>query len=91
MDKVTATKKIKELMVSKKIILGTDLTLKGLKQGNVKTVFVTVNCPVNVKEDIAHYANVAGAKVENLEDVTNKDLGVICRKSFDISVMSETK
>lgn len=68
------------------LIIGTDVTMKYLRAGKVKTVFLSSNCPKGVEEDIRHYAGEK-VKVEKLE-VPNDELGVICKKGFPISVVS---
>lgn len=79
-------KKIKE----EKVIIGTERTIKTLKLGKVEKVFLTSNCPSDVKEDIEHYAKLAKIKVIKLKQ-PNVELGVICKKPFPISVLSFKK
>ncbi len=79
-------KKIKE----EKVIIGTERTIKVLKLGKVEKVFLTSNCPSDVKEDIEHYAKLAKIKVVKLKQ-PNVELGVICKKPFPISVLSFKK
>lgn len=81
---------IKKLVGDKKLVVGTEVAMKSLKQGKVKKVFVSSNCPNNIKEDIMHYAKVFGSEVEVL-DVSNEDLGVACKKPFSVSVLSLLK
>ena len=47
-------KKIKE----GKVIIGTSRTVKALKLGKTDKVFLTSNCPDDVKEDIEHYSKL---------------------------------
>jgi large subunit ribosomal protein L30e len=79
-------KKIKE----EKVIIGTERTIKALKLGKVEKVFLTSNCPSDVKEDIEHHAKLAKIKVVKLKQ-PNVELGVICKKPFPISVLSFKK
>jgi len=70
----------------KKLVLGTDRTLKSLKMGKLERVYMTTNCPDNVKNDILHYCKVGGTKIINFE-IPNDELGTLCRKPFSISVV----
>lgn len=79
---------IKELVKTDNAIIGTKETLRLLKEGKVKRVFVTSNCPDDVKQSIAYYAELSGAAVEQIP-IPNDELGVICRKQFSISVLAE--
>lgn len=81
---------IKELVKTNKVAIGTKETLRLLKEGNVKRVFVTSNCPADVRESIQHYADLCGAAVEELP-IPNDELGMICRKQFSISVLAERR
>jgi large subunit ribosomal protein L30e len=71
----------------KKIIIGSKQAIKNLKLKNVKQVFMTSNCPDNIKKDIEYYSKLTGIKVENF-DGTAKQLGVFCGKPFSIAVLA---
>jgi large subunit ribosomal protein L30e len=71
----------------KKIIIGSKQAIKNLKLKNVKQVFMTSNCPDNIKKDIEYYSKLTGIKVENF-DGTEKQLGVFCGKPFSIAVLA---
>ena len=70
------------------VTIGTNETLLNLKLGNLDAVFTTKNCPGDVKSDIQH--NAGEVKVVELKE-TNKELGVICKKPFSISVLGFLK
>lgn len=78
---------IKTALANEKLIIGTDVVLKKLKNGEVKKVFVAVNTPEIVKSDIAHYAKLAKIEVAYLEE-SNEDLQEICKKRFNISIVA---
>ncbi len=61
--------------------------MKHLKLGGLKTVFVSSNAPVQVKQDVDYYQARFGVEVVHL-DKANDELGVICRKPYAISVLS---
>ena len=70
-----------------KLIIGTDKTLKLLKNEKLKEVFISSNCDEDVKEEIKKYAKMANVKVVEL-DINNEELGARCKKPFRISVLS---
>ena len=78
---------LKKALTDKKMIYGSNETIKALKQGKVKEVFVSSNCPKNVLSDLDYYAKLSGATVTKL-DITDKEIGLICKKHFSISVLS---
>ena len=81
-------KDLKEaIKVGKGLIFGTEMTLKKLKMNEIKKVYVSSNCPENVLDDIEHYANIHSIPLVKLKE-NNEELGIICKKSFPISVLS---
>jgi large subunit ribosomal protein L30e len=78
---------IKKAVEAGNVIIGTQMTLKSLRNGQLKKIFVANNCPGGVKEDIQHYSKIAKVEVVELEE-PNDELGAICRKQFSISVLS---
>ncbi len=81
---------IKELIKTGKAVIGTKETLRLLKEGKVKRVFVATNCPEDVRESVERYAGFSDASVEELP-VPNDELGIMCRKQFSISVLAERR
>jgi ribosomal protein L30E len=79
-------KTIKEKLVVKKIVIGTDTVIKKLQLGELEKIYLTNNCPGDVKESITHYSDLAHIPVVNLE-LDNEELGVLCKKNFFISVL----
>jgi len=81
---------IKKGVKERKIIIGTSRTIKALKLGKISKVFLTSNCPSDVKEDIEYYSKLSKVKVVKLRQ-PNVELGTICKKPFPISVLSFKK
>ena len=81
---------IRKLLKDGKLSLGTKSTLKRLREGKLKSIFVTKNCPEEVKEDVAQYSKIAGVEVIQLEQ-PNDELGTMCKKPFGISVAGVLK
>jgi ribosomal protein L30E len=70
------------------VTLGTKETLLKLKLGELEAVYVTSNCPQVVIDEIQQ--NAGETKVVELKE-TNKELGVLCKKPFFISIMGFLK
>ena len=54
-----------------------------------KIVYTTKNIPDSDAEQIATHAKVVGVEVVSL-DITNEELGTLCKKPFSISVLALT-
>ena len=81
---------IKKLLATKRMIFGTDRTVKELKQGNIEKVFLSSNCKKTAKEDISHYGGLSKAAIIQL-DTPNDELRIIVKKPFNISVIGVLK
>ena len=79
---------IQEALGKEALTIGTDVVIKKLKAKEISKVYITANAPELVKEDIAHYANLAGVDVAHLDE-SNEDLKEICRKRYNISVVAK--
>ncbi|MDD4877586.1 MAG: ribosomal L7Ae/L30e/S12e/Gadd45 family protein [Candidatus Nanoarchaeia archaeon] len=78
---------LKDVLKEKNIVFGTNETVKGLKLGKVKKVLLASNCPKSVRDTIAHYAKIANAVIVEL-DVPDKEIGLLSKKPFGVSVLS---
>jgi len=83
---VSLERDIRMAIETGKVIIGSERTLKELKGGDLKLVIVANNCPENIKADIEYYAKISKTPVYRF-DGTNRDLGVLSGKPFNISVM----
>lgn len=91
MPKKTLTStEIKKLLKEKKLVIGTERTLKNLKLGRVDKVILTSNCPEKIQKDIEYYAGLGKAESIKIK-YPNEELGIMCRKPFAISVLSILK
>jgi len=77
---------IKKNLKSENLILGTDRTLKLLRQGKLKTIAVASNIPKDLEEDLERYSKLAGITFVKLE-MPNDELGTYCKKPFSVSVI----
>ncbi|MBI4448021.1 ribosomal L7Ae/L30e/S12e/Gadd45 family protein [Candidatus Woesearchaeota archaeon] len=78
---------LKKVLKEQKITIGSEETIKKLKIGKVKKVFLASNCPQKTKTEIMHLAKLANASIEEL-GIPNEEVGMICKKGFRISVLS---
>jgi len=80
-------KLLKEAVKEKKVIIGADRTLKNLKLGKLKRIYLASNVKQDIKEDIEHYTKLFNVKLVQLKE-NNEELGLICKKQFSVSVLS---
>ena len=81
---------IRKNLKSEKLVIGTEETLKALKLGKLAKVYLASNCNQAVRKDIEHYTKLGNTELVIL-DIPNDELGVACRKTFSISVLSMLK
>lgn len=78
---------IRKLLKGKNIIIGTEKTIKSLKLGKTKEIYLSSNCPENIINTIEHYSKLTKVSVVRLKHPSN-ELGILCKKPFSISVLS---
>ena len=71
----------------KNIVFGANETIKNLKRGNVKKVFLASNCPRKTIKDVEYYAKLGKVEIIKLEQ-PNDELSLICKKSYPVTVVS---
>ncbi|MBT3984885.1 50S ribosomal protein L30e [archaeon] len=71
----------------KELTLGSRKTLSKIKLGKVKTVYISNDCPEEVRKDILHFSKIAEIKVNDL-DMNGLELGTLVKKQFSVSVLS---
>ncbi|MBW2985518.1 ribosomal L7Ae/L30e/S12e/Gadd45 family protein [Candidatus Woesearchaeota archaeon] len=83
-------KEIKQLLKTKKLIFGTKQTIKNIQQNKLEKFFLSSNCKDETKKDLKHYAKIAKIEAISLQN-SNKDIGILCKKPFSISVVGVLK
>ncbi len=78
---------IQEKVKSKEVVLGYNRVMKLLKTGKPKMIIIANNMPKEKKETLLHNAKIANVEVKEL-DKDNVNLGLICGKSFSVSVLA---
>ena len=77
---------IKKALFDGKAVIGTKKILNNLKSGKLETIYLSLNCPESVKKDIQYYSKLNETKIIQLK-VPNDELGVLCKKTFSISIL----
>jgi large subunit ribosomal protein L30e len=78
---------VRAAIKEKEVVIGTDETMKLLRKGKVRKVYLASNVGAAVKQDIHHYGALGQVPIVGL-DITNEQLGTLCKKPFSISVIS---
>lgn len=81
---------LKKFVGNKKLILGSGRTIKLLKKGELKEIFLSSNMSKASKSAIETHAKMMGVKVSEL-GITNEEMGVVVKKPFGVSVASIQK
>jgi large subunit ribosomal protein L30e len=79
--------KIKLAMRSGKILLGYKNTLRSIRKGDSKMVFIANNCPLVRKYEIEYYAALADVSIK-IFNGNNINMGTTLGKYFRCSVFS---
>jgi len=77
---------IKKLLEGDKVILGADETMKGLRAGKVKKVFVSSNVKPETKLSIERYCSMNSVDCVEMTE-TSEEVGTLCKKPFAVSVI----
>ena len=81
---------LKEALDKNNVVIGSREVIKKLKAEKLEAVFVSSNCPENIKNDLKRYSNLSKTKFEELEK-SGKEVGVFCGKPFGISTIAIKK
>lgn len=77
---------VRTTVKEKDVVIGADETLKLLREGKIKKVFLAANVQATAKHDIYRYGTLSNVPVVELR-ITNEELGTLCKKPFSISVI----
>lgn len=78
---------LKAALAKGNVLFGSRSVLKALKMKNPKAVFIALNCPENLKNDIHAYAKISGTRVENFNG-SAKQMGIFCGKPFAVASLA---
>ena len=78
-------KELKDAIKEKKVVIGTERTIKELKRGKPTKVFIAKNCPEILKKQVRHYCKLSKIELAELEE-SNEEMGTLCKKPFSINL-----
>jgi|TARA_Y100000034_G_scaffold133156_1_gene197903 large subunit ribosomal protein L30e len=85
-----STSDLKNLIKEKKVKIGSEVTIKAIRDGNAKEVFISSNCPNELKKRLEKYCEISKCKINLLKE-NSKELGDICKKPFSINICYSIK
>ncbi len=77
---------IKKLLEQDKLVIGADETIKGLRAGKVKRVFLSSNASPETKANVERFCSVNQIDCVELEQ-SSEEAGTLCKKPFAVSVI----
>ena len=77
---------LKKDLAEEETLIGAKVVLKSLKKGIINKIYLTSNCPEAVREEVENCCKELNTTLVNL-NLDNEQLGVVCKKSFFISVL----
>lgn len=78
---------LREALKNQKLTFGTNATLRQLKLGKVKVVFLAKDCQESTKKSVMYYSTLAKIDVIQMEQ-GEKEIAQLCKKNFPVSVLS---
>ncbi len=84
---------IKEAVKSGKILMGSNVVMRSLKSGHVKSIIYASNIPELTKTEMDHYASLSGDKEFNIREYEGDSakLGEACGKPFMVLLIGIKK
>lgn len=81
---------IKKALEGKKLIIGRNRVVKGIKNGTIKSVIKASNCPMILSRDIDMYSRSGDFELKGFPGNSLR-LGQICGKPFNIVLLGIKK
>lgn len=82
-----SVEQLKKALKEEKCTFGLNETLKNIKLGKAKNVFLAQDCKAAEREKILHYKKLAPLNIINL-DIKGNEVGALSKKQFSVSVLS---
>ena len=89
-EEMGLVEEIKQALSQKNVVLGSKLTLKELKNGNLSKVVLANNVPQNTREEIKHYAELSNTQVEEFPG-NSSELGAECMRAHIVLMIGIKK
>jgi ribosomal protein L30E len=81
---------IRKNLTTKKLIIGTDETLKNIRKGLIHKVYTASNCSGDILKDLNRYSKMSGFEILDTK-LPNDELGAVCKKPFNIALLGVLK
>ncbi|NOR85749.1 hypothetical protein GQ473_06545 [archaeon] len=81
-------REIKNAIIEKQVIIGTNRTFKSLEKKEIKQLVVANTCPSDIVDKLNTYSK--DLKI-TLAEISAKNLGTLCRKPFSVCVLGLKK
>jgi ribosomal protein L30E len=81
---------IRKNLTTKKLVIGTDETLKNIRKGLITKVYVASNCSEDIMKDLNRYSKMSGFEIFDTK-LPNDELGAVCKKPFNIALLGVMK
>ena len=78
---------LRKALKTEKMVFGSNETINNLKNGKVKRIFISSNCPEKVKKDLEYYGKISKVELIELKQPSD-EIALICKKNFPVSVIS---
>jgi ribosomal protein L30E len=77
---------VRKLLAAKTLLIGERTVTKNLLQGTLRKVFLAKNCKADIRREVERAKTVSGVAVAVL-DMTNEELGVVCKRPYAVSLL----
>jgi ribosomal protein L30E len=81
---------IRAAIEKKKIAIGLDSVIDGIRKKKLSKIVVAKNAPEEIKERLFFYSELGNVPVDVFSE-DNTQLGILCKRSFGISVLGIIK
>ncbi len=82
-----STDEFRQALKTEKIVVGANQTLRNLRVGKVKKIFLASNCPPELKNDLLAYCNITKVPLVDLPQPSD-EVALLCKKKFQVTVVS---
>jgi ribosomal protein L30E len=78
---------LKDAMKKEKLIFGSKSTLRNMKKGTTKQIFLANNCGEEIEKSIEYYSKFSKVKISKINK-PRSEMSILCKKNFPVSVIS---
>ncbi|HLC55387.1 MAG TPA: ribosomal L7Ae/L30e/S12e/Gadd45 family protein [Candidatus Nanoarchaeia archaeon] len=78
---------LRKALKEEKIVYGSDATLRNVRKGKTKAIFLAKNCPPDAKEALQRYMKIYPITIYELDEPST-ELALLCKKKFNVAVAS---